>query len=168
MVTPATRAAAALRVREQEAPHRLQFVENKAGTYVHVVATGGDGPRDVAPTLLPPGASKSAHDGEAVLRWLLGEVATVCGWTVRRNRGGLDEGGRFTAHFDDALLCSRCHAAFVAAGGEQAAALIFEDNPPGDDVDEDGPAGQGARRNPEIPERSTHSGSRCEQTGGSS
>ena len=97
----------------------MSFVENAAGTVVHVVAEATDE------------AGEPADPADIMLRLLLGDVLAVCGVTVYRNRGGLEEGGRYTASFPDDLLCQRCHAAF----GDRAW-LIFDHNPHGKDEGE--------------------------------
>lgn len=110
----AARAAGVLALYDGGDRDALQFV--RVSETVHVVATASD---------VPDRYKELFGDGEAehMMRMMTGEVWSICGTRIVRNRDGFETGGRLVSHFPDELLCIACHAAFG-----YRAVIIFEAN----------------------------------------
>jgi len=110
--TRQTRAATLILLVDQGDYDALGFIQ--ASGKVHVIAHGTDWP-----------------DAEFdAIAFALGDTWTVCGIRFSRHVGGYEQGARRVGHFEDAMLCQRCYAAF----GDRSV-LIFEANQPADDAD---------------------------------
>lgn len=114
MDTRAARATTLIRLVDEGNLDAIRFIRTERT--VHVLA-----PADY----LPERHRELFGDGEdeRQMRFMLGEVWTVCGTRIVRHRSGFESGGQIVSHFPDEMLCQRCHAAF----GDRSV-LLFEAN----------------------------------------
>ncbi len=110
----AKRAAAVISLADSGVQDAIRFIET--GNDVHVLTVPGYVP-DRYRELFGDG------DEEHQMRSLVGEVWSICGVRIVRNRGGFEAGGQLVSHFPDEKLCDRCFRAF----GDRSV-LIFEAN----------------------------------------
>ena len=109
------RAAKIVALVEGEGVDAIRFI--RADGTVHVLALDED---------RPARHKRLFGDGDADrrMRFMLGEVWSICAARFVRNRGGFDQGAQLVSHFPDEQLCPHCHTAFGTEHGH----LIFEAN----------------------------------------